>query len=153
KGPAVTGEVKQWGRWATFGLGLIAQAVALAALTWWYGLDLAGLLDLAADGGAVILIVCISTPIRGLLVALMSRRTGASGPWLWLTVVVVAPIGEETLFRGFPFRGWHRAPRDAWLVIIVTALLWAFVHLQYDLYFIAQAGRERHSLADQYVNI
>ena len=59
-------------------------------------------------------------------------------PWLLLTIVVVAPIGEETLFRGFLFRGWQRAPHDAWPVIIVTALFWAFIHLQYDLYFIAQ---------------
>jgi uncharacterized protein len=59
-------------------------------------------------------------------------------PWLWLTVAVVAPIGEETLFRGFLFRGWHRAPHDAWPVIIVTALLWSSIHLQYDLYYVAQ---------------
>ena len=51
---------------------------------------------------------------------------------------MVAPIGEETLFRGFLFRGWQRAPGDAWLAIIATALLWALIHLQYDLYFIAQ---------------
>jgi len=68
------------------------------------------------------------------------RTASAAGwlPLLLLTVVVVAPIGEETLFRGFLFRGWHRSPRDAWAVIIVTALLWAVVHLQYDLYYMAQ---------------
>ena len=128
------------------------------------------------------LIICISTPVQVLLLALMARQTGASAadylglmlprksdvvvgiiavvifivvsdmiswllgrnivtqfqldiyrtasaagclPWLWLTVVVVAPIGEETLFRGFLFRGWRRSPRDAWPVIIVTAFLWA----------------------------
>jgi membrane protease YdiL (CAAX protease family) len=59
-------------------------------------------------------------------------------PWLWLTVAVVAPIGEETLFRGFLFRGWHRAPHDAWPAIIVTALLWSLIHVQYELYYIAQ---------------
>jgi uncharacterized protein len=59
-------------------------------------------------------------------------------PWLWLTIVVVAPIGEETLFRGFLFRGWHRSPRDAWVAIAVTAILWAIIHVQYDLYVIAQ---------------
>ena len=195
----MTGDVKHWGRWATLGLGVIAllvgQAVALTALTWWYGLDLERLLDLAADGVAVTLIICISTPLQVLLLVLMARQTGTSAadylgltlprksdvvagiivvvtfslvvngislllghnivsqfqlniyrtasaagylPWLWLTVAVLAPIGEETLFRGFLFRGWHRAPRDAWPVIIVTALFWAFIHLQYDLYFIAQ---------------
>jgi uncharacterized protein len=68
-------------------------------------------------------------------------RTASIGgylPWLWLTVVVMAPIGEETLFRGFLFRGWLRAPRDVWPVIIVTAFIWAVSHLQYDLYFMTQ---------------
>jgi uncharacterized protein len=51
---------------------------------------------------------------------------------------VVAPIGEETMFRGFLFRGWHRAARDAWPVIIVIALLWALSHLQYDAFSMAQ---------------
>jgi membrane protease YdiL (CAAX protease family) len=68
------------------------------------------------------------------------RTASAAGwlPWLWLSIVVVTPIGEETLFRGFLFRGWHRSPRDAWVAIAVTALLWAVIHVQYDLYVIAQ---------------
>jgi membrane protease YdiL (CAAX protease family) len=169
--------------------------VALSALTWWYGLDLARLVDLAGDGVAVTLNICIATPVQFLLLVLMARHTGASPgdylgltmrrkrdvvmgviavvlfiivsdgiskllgrdivsqfqldiyrtaraagylPLLWLAVVAVAPIGEETLFRGFLFRGWYRAPRDAWPVIIVTSLFWALTHLQYNLYFIAQ---------------
>jgi membrane protease YdiL (CAAX protease family) len=36
------------------------------------------------------------------------------------------------------FRGWHRSPRDAWIAIIVTALLWALSHAQYNLYLISQ---------------
>jgi membrane protease YdiL (CAAX protease family) len=59
-------------------------------------------------------------------------------PWLFLAVIVVAPVAEEVLFRGFLFRGWHRSPRDAWIVIAATALLWAFVHLQYDAYTLVQ---------------
>ena len=68
------------------------------------------------------------------------RTASAAGwlPWLLLTLVVVAPIGEETLFRGFLFRGWHRSPRDTWAVIIATALLWALTHVQYNPYFMAQ---------------
>jgi uncharacterized protein len=68
------------------------------------------------------------------------RSARAEGwlPWLWLAIVVVGPFGEETLFRGFMFRGWHRSPRDAWVAIIVTALLWAFSHAQYNLYLIGQ---------------
>jgi uncharacterized protein len=68
------------------------------------------------------------------------RSARAEGwlPWLWLAIVAVGPIGEETLFRGFLFRGWHRSPRDAWVAIIVTALLWALSHAQYNLFFIGQ---------------
>lgn len=58
--------------------------------------------------------------------------------WLWLAIVVFTPIGEEIIFRGFLFRGWLRAPRDAWAVIAVTSLLWAIIHLQYDWYVIGQ---------------
>jgi len=68
------------------------------------------------------------------------RTAEAAGwlPLLWLAVVVVTPIGEESLFRGFLFRGWLRAPRDTWPVILLTAFLWAIVHVQYDVYVIAQ---------------
>jgi CAAX protease family protein len=68
------------------------------------------------------------------------RTASAAGwlPLLWIAVVVVTPIGEETLFRGFLFRGWLRTPREAWPVIAVTALLWALMHVQYDWYVIGQ---------------
>ena len=68
------------------------------------------------------------------------RTASAAGwlPWLWLALVVVAPIGEETLFRGFLFRGWYRSPRDTWAAIIAIALLWALTHVQYNPYFMAQ---------------
>lgn len=68
------------------------------------------------------------------------RSAQAEGmlPLLWLAVVVVTPVGEETLFRGFLFRGWLRSPRDAWPAIAGTALLFALVHVQYDAFAIAQ---------------
>ncbi len=68
------------------------------------------------------------------------RTASAEGwlPWLWLAVVVVTPIGEETLFRGFLFRGWLRKPADAWPVIAVTAGMWALIHVQYDFYVMSQ---------------
>lgn len=51
---------------------------------------------------------------------------------------MIAPIGEETLFRGFLFRSWRRSPRDAWTAIVATALLWAVLHAQYELYVMGQ---------------
>jgi membrane protease YdiL (CAAX protease family) len=194
-----TGDMKPWGRFATLGLGFIAlmggQLVALAALTWWYGLGLRHLPNLGGDGVAVTLIIMVSTPLQVLLLVLFAQRAGGSAagylgwiwprrsdlvfgivaiivfiivgnavswllghdivtpfqsdidrtasaagwlPLLWLAVVVVAPIGEETLFRGFLFRGLLRAPRDTWPVIAITALLFALMHVQYDWFVIAQ---------------
>jgi membrane protease YdiL (CAAX protease family) len=70
------------------------------------------------------------------------RTAGDAGPlamiMLWLAVIVVTPVGEEVMFRGFAFRGWLRSPRDAWAVIAITAGLWALIHLQYDWYVTGQ---------------
>lgn len=68
-------------------------------------------------------------------------KTASAGGWLlwlWLSVVVLTPVGEEILFRGFLFRGWLRSPRDAFAVIVITSLLWALIHVQYDWYTIGQ---------------
>jgi len=72
----------------------------------------------------------------------ISRTAGEAGGlallFLWLAVVVLTPIGEEILFRGFLFRGWLQSPRDAWPVIVTIALLWALIHVQYDWYVVGQ---------------
>jgi membrane protease YdiL (CAAX protease family) len=102
-------------------------------------------------GVAAIVAVIVVTNIvswllgRGLVTQFQSdiyRTAAAAGilPMLllWLAVVVATPIGEETLFRGFLFRGWLRTPRDVWPVIVVTSLLWALIHVQYDWYVTGQ---------------
>jgi membrane protease YdiL (CAAX protease family) len=70
-------------------------------------------------------------------------RTADAAGWLPLLLLLVAvmvltPIGEETLFRGFLYRGWLQKPRDVWAVIVVTSLLWALIHVQYDWYVTGQ---------------
>jgi membrane protease YdiL (CAAX protease family) len=102
-------------------------------------------------GVAAIIAVIVVTNVvswllgRGLVTQFQSdiyRTAAAVGwlpmLWLWLAVVVATPIGEETLFRGFLFRGWLRTPRDAWPVIVITSLLWALIHVQYDWYVTGQ---------------
>jgi len=61
-------------------------------------------------------------------------KTAADAGWLlWLLVaiIVVAPIGEEVIFRGFLFRG---LARPGWEVHAIggIALAWALLHIQYD---------------------
>ena len=68
-------------------------------------------------------------------------RSGASAgalAWLWLAVVVVAPIGEEVLFRGFLFQGWRRSPDDVWIAVVGTAILWAAIHVQYNIFVVGE---------------
>jgi hypothetical protein len=59
-------------------------------------------------------------------------------PVLWIAAVIVAPAGEELLFRGFIFRGIVRPGWTAWLGIVGTAVLFALPHVQYDLIGMAQ---------------
>jgi uncharacterized protein len=61
--------------------------------------------------------------------------TAATAGWLVpmaLAAIIVAPAGEEIMFRGFLFQGWARSERTTWPAIIVISLVWAALHLQYD---------------------
>jgi len=51
---------------------------------------------------------------------------------LWIAMIVVAPVGEEILFRGFLFRGFIHEPRNVLPGILAISLIWALLHLQYD---------------------
>jgi uncharacterized protein len=66
---------------------------------------------------------------------LQSYTTAAAAGWLpamFAAAIVIAPAGEEAVFRGFLFRGWVRSPRPAWPAIVVISILWAILHIQYD---------------------
>ena len=190
--------MRPWGRFSTLGLAAFAllagQFIALAALTWFYGLPLTRLPNLAGDGVAVTVIILVSTPIEVGLLMLFAARCGPAAEYLgwtvpkradvifgivsvaifivladivswlaghglvtsfqtdiystastqgwlvalWLAIMIVTPFGEETLFRGFLFRGWFREPGDAWSAIIGTAALFGLLHVQYDWFVIAQ---------------
>jgi membrane protease YdiL (CAAX protease family) len=53
-------------------------------------------------------------------------------PLLWISVVVVAPVTEELLFRGFLHRGWAASWLGATGTIALTSVLWAALHQQYN---------------------
>jgi len=56
---------------------------------------------------------------------------------LWLAVIVAAPLGEEAFFRGFIFKGILHSRLGGAGAIVLTALIWAVIHQQYDLYGVA----------------
>ena len=66
---------------------------------------------------------------------LQSYTTAAAAGWLpamLAAAIVIAPSGEEAMFRGFLFRGWVRSSRSVWSAIIAISMLWAMLHIQYD---------------------
>lgn len=64
-----------------------------------------------------------------------SYTTALAEGWLPATLIatiLVAPAGEEIMFRGFLFRGWARSERTTWPAILALSLLFAGLHIQYD---------------------
>jgi len=51
--------------------------------------------------------------------------------WLFVAIIVFAPVGEEIAFRGFLYRGWALPGREL-LAIGAIAFIWALLHIQYD---------------------
>ena len=66
----------------------------------------------------------------------MSRIYGSTDflPLLWIALVIVAPLWEEIVFRGFGFRGFRSSRLGMTGAILVPALFWTGLHVQYDLY-------------------
>jgi membrane protease YdiL (CAAX protease family) len=60
--------------------------------------------------------------------------TSVSPVLLWAALVVFAPFFEEALFRGFLFEGFRQSRIGVIGAIILTALLWALSHVQYNYY-------------------
>ena len=66
---------------------------------------------------------------------LQSYTTAATAGWLpamLAAAILIAPAGEEAMFRGFLFRGWARSPRAVLPATVVISALWAALHVQYD---------------------
>jgi membrane protease YdiL (CAAX protease family) len=66
---------------------------------------------------------------------LQSYTTAATEGWvpaLLVGAIIVAPAGEEIVFRGFLFCGWARSDRTTGPAIVAISVLWAALHVQYD---------------------
>jgi membrane protease YdiL (CAAX protease family) len=128
-------------------LALLAQRSGMRAsayLGWRLPRRADVIIGIAAVIGFVVLADAISWLAgRSLVTAFQSDiyTTAAAQGWLvplWVAIVVLTPVGEESLFRGFLFRGWFREPKDAWSAIALSALVFALMHVQYDWFVIAQ---------------
>jgi len=61
-------------------------------------------------------------------------RTAGFLPILVLGVAVAAPVVEEVFFRGFMYKGLAASKVGVIGAILITSLVWAAIHLQYDWY-------------------
>lgn len=61
-----------------------------------------------------------------------SYETARYIPLLWITLIIAAPIFEETLIRGFLLEGFRHTLLGDHGAILLTAGLWAIIHLQYE---------------------
>jgi membrane protease YdiL (CAAX protease family) len=55
-------------------------------------------------------------------------------PILWVALLITAPLSEEFFFRGFMFAGLQRSALGTIGTIVLTAAVWAAIHVQYDLH-------------------
>ncbi len=60
-------------------------------------------------------------------------RTARYLPLFFVAIVVAAPLYEELIFRGFAFRGLLESRAGAIGAVMITALIWALLHIQYDI--------------------
>lgn len=64
-------------------------------------------------------------------------KTAYFPAFLWFAFVVVAPISEEFLMRGFLFKGIEYSKLGPLGAVVITSLVWSVLHIQYDFYGIA----------------
>jgi membrane protease YdiL (CAAX protease family) len=66
-----------------------------------------------------------------------TARAAGLLPLLVFAFVILGPFQEEAMFRGFLFRGL--APSlGMWPTILITAGLWAIIHVQYQWFFMVE---------------
>jgi membrane protease YdiL (CAAX protease family) len=97
----------------------------------WYLISLGGLILLIV--GMDLLTTALNRPVVP-QVMIDAYKTAGSIPLFWLGLVVGAPVAEEFMFRGFVFEGLRRSRLGGLGATLITSLVWAGIHLQYDLY-------------------
>jgi membrane protease YdiL (CAAX protease family) len=65
------------------------------------------------------------------------RDAGVLSLWMFYAVLL-APVCEELIFRGFLWRGLVASSAGIRSVSIITSASWALIHAQYEMFFILQ---------------
>jgi membrane protease YdiL (CAAX protease family) len=94
---------------------------------------IAGLVALIVAFEAMERLLGIDAGSKSAIASYRAMKLAGTLPMLWLTAVIVAPVTEELLFRGFLHRGWAPSRLGVFGTIILTSALWAAMHQQYDL--------------------
>jgi CAAX protease family protein len=69
---------------------------------------------------------------------MLSAYTSTEKIWmLWFALIIAAPIFEELFFRGFLFSGISSSFIGPIGAVIIISIMWAAIHVQYDLYDIS----------------
>lgn len=64
-------------------------------------------------------------------------KTAYFPPLLWLAFIILAPLYEEILFRGFMFKGIEHSRLGPIGALLITSLTWSMLHIQYDFLIIS----------------
>jgi len=91
---------------------------------------------LALVGVSDLLTVALGRPVVPEVMVEFYRNTSFK-PLIWMGMILAAPSAEEFFFRGFLFRGWKESRLGGLGTILLTSVLWAVIHLQYDFFGIA----------------
>ena len=112
----------------------IREYLGLVPLSWRMVLALVGLVILLLVALEVISRL-IGNPADPSYMADMEAIYLSSGSplILWLAVAGFAPLFEEAFFRGFLFIGLRQSRLGAVGAVLITAIFWAALHLQYNL--------------------
>ncbi len=100
------------------------------------GRDVAvGLAGLVVIYGVFVLLNVLTGPIGSpSFVVMIYRSAAAAGmvPALALAAVVLAPVGEEMLIRGFMLPGWAASRLGPTGAVLLTTAFWTALHTQYS---------------------
>lgn len=112
----------------------IREYLGLVPLSWRTVLALVGLVLLLLAALEVVGRLAGVPPDPSYMADMEAIYLSAGSPViLWLAVAGFAPLFEEVFFRGFLFAGLRNSRLGAFGTVLITAILWAALHLQYDI--------------------